>query len=151
MQSHHAHLARARGPVDEDERERLAAVGVRELVRQHDVSWRVLRQLCAVHIVSDSARMEPALGRAFGEVLEGDVVELLDFLHNELLLVDLDHDRGATCVAAGEPELAQRVLERLGDVDCMRLFRSIVLDIAHVRGVVVTHHDVWVGDKQHKI
>lgn len=26
----------------------------------------------------------------FGEVLEGDVVELLDLFHDELLLIDLD-------------------------------------------------------------
>jgi hypothetical protein len=42
---------------------------------------------------------------------------LLDLLHDELLLVDLDDDGGVSCVAPGEAELAEGRLEFLRDVD----------------------------------
>ena len=53
--------------------------------------------------------------RTFCQVLGGDVVEPLNFLHDQLLLVDLDHER---CISfmPSEPELADRVLQFLGDV-----------------------------------
>ena len=47
VEGEEAHLARRRRPVDEDEREALAAVPVVELVREHDVARGVLRELCA--------------------------------------------------------------------------------------------------------
>ena len=47
VQGEEAHLARRRRPVDEDEREALAAVPMVELVREHDVARGVLRELCA--------------------------------------------------------------------------------------------------------
>ena len=68
----------------------------------------------------DLARWTWAKGRAghtFCEVLDADVVELLDLLHDEVLLVDLDDDRGVAGVAAREAELAEGGLELLGDVD----------------------------------
>lgn len=43
------------------------------------------------------------------QVSERDIVELLNFLHDQLLLVDLDDERGIPFVS-GEPELANRVL-----------------------------------------
>lgn len=49
------------------------------------------------------------------QVLGRDVVERLDLLHDQLLLVDLDHERGIPFVPS-EPELADRVLEFLRDV-----------------------------------
>ena len=55
--------------------------------------------------------------RTFGEVLDADVVKLLDLLHEQLLLVDLDDERGVPCVAARKAELTQRGLELLRDVD----------------------------------
>ena len=57
----------------------------------------------------------------FCEVLDADVVELLDLLHQELLLVDLDDDRRVSCIPAREPELAEGGLELLGNVDGARL------------------------------
>lgn len=53
----------------------------------------------------------------FCEVLDADVVELLDLLHEQLLLVDLHDQRGVARVAPREPELAERGLELLGDID----------------------------------
>ena len=60
------------------------------------------------------------------EILNADVVELLDLLHDQLLLVDLDDDGGAACVSAGEPEFAEGILELLGYVDCVRLCSPLV-------------------------
>lgn len=57
----------------------------------------------------------------FCEVLDADVVELLDLLHEQLLLVDLHDQRGVARVAPREPELAERGLELLGDIDCAGL------------------------------
>ena len=63
-------------------------------------------------------RKEAGWGRlTFCEVLDADVVELLDLLHDEVLLVDLDDDRGVARVAAREAELAEGGLELLRDVD----------------------------------
>ena len=61
------------------------------------------------------------IGLTLCEVLDGDVVELLDLLHDQLLLVDLDDDRRVSCIPAREPELAQGGLELLGNVDGARL------------------------------
>ena len=55
--------------------------------------------------------------RTFSKVLDTDVVELLDLLHDQLLLVDLHNDGRTAAVAPCEPEFAQRVLDLLGDVD----------------------------------
>jgi hypothetical protein len=54
--------------------------------------------------------------RTLAQIFERDVVQPLDFLHDQLLLVDLDHERRVPLVPS-EPELADRVLELLGDVD----------------------------------
>ncbi len=85
-----------------------------ELVRQYDVARRVLRQF-----LSKTGQRGPldATGLTLGELLDGDVVELLDLLHDELGLVDLDDDGGVARAAAGEAELAERVLDLLGDGD----------------------------------
>ena len=53
----------------------------------------------------------------FREVLDADVVKLLDLLHHQLLLVDLDHDGGMSSIAPREPELAEGGLELLRDVN----------------------------------
>ena len=60
--------------------------------------------------------------RTFRQVLDADVVELLDLLHEELLLVDLDDHGGVSCIAPRETELAQGGLELLRDVDGVRLW-----------------------------
>ena len=57
----------------------------------------------------------------FCEVLDADIVVLLNFLHHELLLVDLDDDRCVSGISPGESELAEGGLELLGDVDGARL------------------------------
>ena len=49
------------------------------------------------------------------QVLRRDVVERVNFLHDQLLLVDLDHERSIPFVPS-KPELADRVLEFLWDV-----------------------------------
>jgi len=43
------------------------------------------------------------------QVLERDIVQPVHLLHDQLLLVDLDDERGVAFVS-GEPELANRVL-----------------------------------------
>jgi len=53
--------------------------------------------------------------RTFCQVLERDVVNPFNFLHDQLLLVDLDHERSIPFMPS-EPELADRVLQLLGDV-----------------------------------
>lgn len=54
--------------------------------------------------------------RTLPQIFERDVEQRFDFLHDQLLLVDLDHERCVPLVPS-EPELADRVLELLGDVD----------------------------------
>jgi hypothetical protein len=56
----------------------------------------------------------------FGQVFERDVIEHLDLLHDQFLFVDLDHERSVV-LASGEPELADRILQLLGDIYGMRL------------------------------
>ena len=114
MEGQHARLARRRRPVDEHQWKGLAAVIMGELVRQHDIARRVLRQF-----LSKTGQRWPleATWLTLGELLDGDVVELLDLLHDELGLVDLDDDGGVAGAAAGEAELAERVLDLLGDRD----------------------------------
>jgi hypothetical protein len=53
--------------------------------------------------------------RTLCQVFWRNVVEPVGFLHDQLLLVDLDDERGVPFVPS-EPELANRVLEFLGDV-----------------------------------
>lgn len=53
--------------------------------------------------------------RTFCQVLERGVVKPVNFLHDQLLLVDLDHERSIPFMPS-EPELADRVLQFLGDV-----------------------------------
>ena len=61
------------------------------------------------------------------EVVDANVIELLHFFHDQLLLVDLDYDRGVPSISAGEPELAQRGLEFLRYVNSSRLvFKSLI-------------------------
>ena len=61
------------------------------------------------------------------QILERYIVELFDLLHDQLLLVDLDYDRGVPSISAGEPELAQRGLEFLRYVNSSRLvYKSLI-------------------------
>ena len=53
----------------------------------------------------------------FREVLDADIVKLLDLLHHQLLLVDLDHHRSIPSISPGESELAEGRLELLRNVD----------------------------------
>ena len=54
------------------------------------------------------------------QIFERDIVEPVRLLHDQLLLVDLDDERGVAFVSS-EPELANRVLEFLRDVYGVRL------------------------------
>ena len=65
--------------------------------------------------------------RTFSEVLNADAVKLLDLLHYQLLLVDLDDECRAPCTASREAELAQGGLELLRDVDGVGLRVRVVL------------------------
>ena len=60
---------------------------------------------------SDEIPRCEALGTLYTlcQVSERDIVEPLNFLHDQLLLVDLDDERGIPFVSS-EPELANRVL-----------------------------------------
>lgn len=112
MEGQHARLAGRGRPVDEHQGEGLAAVLVNKLVRQHDIARRVFGQL-----LSNTGQRGPlkATELTLRELLYGDVVELLDLLHDELGLVDLDDDGGVARAAAGEAELAQGILDLLRD------------------------------------
>ena len=59
--------------------------------------------------------------RTFSKVLDTDVVELLDLLHDQVFLVNLDDDGGMARVSTREAELAQGILELLGNVYSARL------------------------------
>ena len=41
------------------------------------------------------------------EVVDANVIELLHFFHDQLLLVDLDDHRGVPSISPGESELAE--------------------------------------------
>ena len=69
----------------------------------------------------------------FCQVFELDIVELLDFLHDQLLLVDLDDECGILR-ASSEPELAKRVLQFLGDVHGVRLGKVRARKSASAKG-----------------
>ena len=50
----------------------------------------------------------------FSQVLDADVVELFDLLHDQLLLVDLDDHRGVPSISPGESELAEAAFSSCG-------------------------------------
>ena len=64
----------------------------------------------------------------FREVLDADVVKLLDLLHHQLLLVDLDHYGGMSSIAPREPELAEGGLELLRDINGAGLHHALAGD-----------------------
>ena len=66
------------------------------------------------------------LKRTLSQLLKTDTVELLDFLHDQLLLVDLDHYGGMARIPPGEAELPQGSLELLWDINSMRLQNALV-------------------------
>ena len=51
------------------------------------------------------------------KVVDANVIELLHFFHDQLLLVYLDHHRGMPSISPGESELAEGRLELLRNVD----------------------------------
>ena len=57
----------------------------------------------------------------FSQVLDADVVELFDLLHDQLLLVDLDDHSCVTSIAPCETEFAERRLQLLWNIDSMGL------------------------------
>ena len=66
------------------------------------------------------------LKRTLSQLLKADTVELLDFLHDQLLLVDLDHYGGMARIPPGEAKLPQGSLELLWDINSMRLQHALV-------------------------
>ena len=75
------------------------------------------------------------LKRTLSQLLKTDTVKLLDFLHDQFLLVDLYDDGCASGIATSEPEFTERGLEFLGDVNCVGLFEND--DSTMIRGYVV--------------
>ena len=65
----------------------------------------------------------------FREVLDADIVKLLDLLHHQLLLVDLDHDGGMSSIAPREAELSEGGLELLRDINGAGLHHASAGDI----------------------
>jgi len=109
---------------------------VHEVIGEHDVSRRSLWKLCergqtengsekktrserdprcAAQCSVTTTTRSSCCNRTFGQVFERDVVEPLDLLHDQLLLIDLDHERGVPFVSR-EPELADRIFQFLGYV-----------------------------------
>jgi hypothetical protein len=93
---------------------------VHEVVRKHDVSRRSLGELCGKRNQRDRPSRMRSIYFTLCQVLRRDVVERVNFLHDQLLLVDLDHERSIP-FAPSKPELADRVLEFLWDVYGMGL------------------------------
>ena len=51
------------------------------------------------------------------EVVNANIIELLHFFHDQLLLVDLDDHRGVPSISPGESELAEGGFQLLRNVD----------------------------------
>lgn len=47
-------------------------------------------EVLVTYRISGDSVSKSAKAETFGEILEGDVVELFDLLHDEFLLIDLD-------------------------------------------------------------
>jgi hypothetical protein len=80
--------------------------------------------------------------------LERDIVKPFNFLHDQLLFVDLDHERSIVSVSS-EPELADRILQFLRDVYGVRL--GLVRTANYSAKMGVTDHglsDNRLRDKQ---
>ena len=60
--------------------------------------------------------------RTLNQVLNRDVIELFDFLYNQLCLVYLYHQSCAPGVAAGESELSEGIFDWLWDIDRLGLY-----------------------------
>lgn len=84
-----------------------------KVVGKHDVSRRAFWELCGTK--SDEIRGVTYLYCTFCQFFGGDIVKLFNFFHDQLFLVDLDHQRSIPFVPS-EPELTNRVLQFLRDV-----------------------------------
>jgi hypothetical protein len=117
VQSKEAGLA-SWNPVDEDEGGGGSAVLVHEVVGKHDISRRSLGELWK-NKTKTSGGIRGAtrsMRRTLCQVFWRNVVfKPVGFLHDQLLLVDLDDERSIPFVPS-EPELANRVFKFLGDV-----------------------------------
>ena len=79
--------------------------------RVEEVLWA-----CHLHNTAEARRM-----LTLCEVVDANVIELLHFFHDQLLLVDLDDHRGVPSISPGESELAEGGFELLRNVDGMGL------------------------------
>lgn len=116
-------------PVDENKRKRLAPVAVVELVREQHVSGGVLGEFWW-----DSEQGSMGSGgsgwckvdvQTLSEFIDGDIVEELDLLKDELGFVDLDDECGAA-LAPPEAKFAQGVFDGLWDINGLRLHGVLV-------------------------
>jgi hypothetical protein len=93
---------------------------VYEVIRKYDVSRWGFWELCAKEKKKERNQVRSETPyileySTFCQFFERDVIECLDFLHDQFLFVDLDHERSVV-MASGEPELADRILQLLGDI-----------------------------------
>ena len=79
--------------------------------RVEEVAWA-----CHLHSTVEAQRM-----LTLCEVVDANVIELLHFFHDQLLLVDLDDHRGVPSISPGESELAEGGFQLLRNVDGMGL------------------------------
>ena len=64
------------------------------------------------------------VARTFSQILQRDIIELLDLLHDMLALVDLHDERCAARISAREAKFPERFLELIWDVDGPGLISS---------------------------
>ena len=86
-------------------------------------------------INSNSDIIVKAWSHTFSKILDTNVIELFNLLHDQFLLVDLYDDGCASGIATSESEFTERGLEFLGDVNCVGLFEND--DSTMIRGYVV--------------
>ena len=63
-------------------------------------------------------RIKGVIIRTFSEVVNGYIFEFLLFLHNEILLVDLYDQCGATCAASSKTEFPEVIFKFLRNIYC---------------------------------
>ena len=109
-----------------------------EFVGEHDITRCVLWEFCVYTISNDRLKFgynSRAWSHTFSEILDTNVIELFNLLHDQLLFVDLYDDGCASGITTSESEFTERGLEFLGDVNCVGLFEND--DSTMIRGYVV--------------
>lgn len=63
-----------------------------------------------------------AYKHTLNQVFNRDIIELLDFLYNQLLLIDFDHKRSASRISSSKSEFPKGILDGLRDIDGVGLY-----------------------------